>query len=551
MSNVSNPSPAVESSERLPSAEQTLRRLFLTLFLRGRSSRGMRKASGAPKSVGQRLAMTLVFYFLMGLLALAFAGQGVFVLAVYLHAMTFMFLGMFVASSAGEILFNKDETDILLHRPITARALLWAKVRVLVEVSLWLAGAFNLVGLVVGFSSAQGSWRFPLAHVFSTTLEALFCTGAVVMLYQLCLRWFGRERLEGLMTASQIVVSVAAVLGGQMLPRMAFRMDKFAVVAQKSWWLGVLPPAWFAGIDDALAGGGGATSWLLATLGVVVTPLVLWIAFDKLAGDYGAGLQKLNENVSSRVGKANGGRWLDRLVDSPPLVWWLRDPVARGSFLLCVAYLVRDRDVKLRIYPGIAPMLVLPIVFMLPTSGRGGPEGSGFGTAFAGGYLGLVPLMGLSMLQYSQQWQASDIFRSAPIAGPARICSGARQAVLCFLTVPALAATGLFSWLLVRDATQLLLMLPGVVAVPVFAMLPCFGGGGVPLSRPPDEVKAAGRSLSMIGVIPISLALSGLATWSWSDGWFWRFVTVEACVVLGLYLWMRGWLAKSGWSSME
>src|ERR1700733_2278712 len=107
-------------------------------------------------------------------MSLFFLRQPVFALAAYLHAMTFVFLGMFVASSAGEILFNKEEADILMHRPIGPKTMLWAKIRVLVEVSLWLAGAFNLVGLFVGFGSS-GNWRFLIVHAFSTTLEALFC----------------------------------------------------------------------------------------------------------------------------------------------------------------------------------------------------------------------------------------------------------------------------------------------------------------------------------------------------------------------------------------
>ena len=137
------------------SPERTLRRLFLTLFLRGRSSRGLQKEA-APKSVGSKLALTLVFYALFGLFALFFRGQPVFALSVYLHGMTFVFLGMFVAASAGEVLFNKEEADILLHRPVTPRALLQAKVGVLVQVSLWLAGAFNLCGLVVGVTAPDG-----------------------------------------------------------------------------------------------------------------------------------------------------------------------------------------------------------------------------------------------------------------------------------------------------------------------------------------------------------------------------------------------------------
>jgi hypothetical protein len=128
------------------SPEQTLRRLFLTLFLRGYSARGLQK-SKAPTSVGSKLALTLVMYGLTGFMALIFLRQSVFSLALYMHGATFMFLGMFVAASAGEILFNQQEADILLHRPVEPRALLWAKIGVLVQVSLWLGGAFNLIGL--------------------------------------------------------------------------------------------------------------------------------------------------------------------------------------------------------------------------------------------------------------------------------------------------------------------------------------------------------------------------------------------------------------------
>src|SRR6185503_13000849 len=125
-------------------------------------------------------------------------------LAIYAHSITFVFLGMFVSSSAGEVLFNKDEADILMHRPVATKDLLWSKIRVLIQISLWLAGALNLVGLVVGVFTIDGGVLFPPIHIVSAVLEALFCTGFVVLLYQLCLRWFGRERLDSLMTMTQV-----------------------------------------------------------------------------------------------------------------------------------------------------------------------------------------------------------------------------------------------------------------------------------------------------------------------------------------------------------
>src|SRR5690348_3734853 len=83
-----------------PSPEKTLRKLYLTLFLRGRSSRGLRKDK-APKSVGSKLAFSLSMYAFIGTIAAtSFMGQPVFALSLYLHAMTLVFLGMFVAASA-------------------------------------------------------------------------------------------------------------------------------------------------------------------------------------------------------------------------------------------------------------------------------------------------------------------------------------------------------------------------------------------------------------------------------------------------------------------
>jgi ABC-2 type transport system permease protein len=536
------------SAGAAPSSARTLRKLFLTLFLRGQSLRGLKK-NAAPKSVGQKLAMTMFFYGMFGCIVFMLVRQPVFFLSAYLHAMTFAFVGMFVAASAGEVLFNQAEADILLHRPIEPRTLLWAKVWVLVEVSLWIAGAFNLAGLIVGVLVPNGSWLFPLVHAGSTVLLALFCVSCVVVVYQLCLRWFGRERLEAIMVLAQVVVSVGAVLGGQLLPQMLASEGQLTHVAESAWWIGLVPPAWFAGIDDALAGSGARSSWLLAACAILATALVLWLAFGKLANTYEAGLQTLNESAGA-VKQKQRGRWIGWLVNQPPLSWWLRDPVERASFLLTVAYLVRDRDVKLRVYPGLAPFLVLPVIFLF--GGRGGATDSHtFGIAISCGYLSLVPMLAASMMSYSQHWQASDLFRVAPLTGPGRLCHGARQAVLFVLALPMSVALGVTSWAMVGMSSQCLLLLPGLIALPVFALIPSLDGQAVPLSRPGDEAKAASRGLSMIGIMMLALAIGGLGLGAWHTGVFWWFVLAELLVAGGAYFAMCRVIARSRWTSAE
>jgi ABC-2 type transport system permease protein len=338
-----------------PPVSQTLRTLFMTLFLRGRSARGLQKDQ-APKSVAQKLRVTLLLYAAFGLLTLPLVGQSVLLISVYLHAMTFVFLGMFIASSAGEVLFNRDEADILLHRPIAPRMLLRAKIRVIVEVSLWLALAFNLVGFFVGLGASDGSWRFPFAHLLSTLMMTMFCTGSVVLVYQLCLRWFGREWLDNIMTTAQVMVSIGAVVAGQVVPQLLFRTEGLKITLSDSWWPMLLPPAWFAAIDDVLSSSPSWRSVFGAALAIASTGLVLWLSYAKLSDSYQEGLQTLGEARSATPKRGRARRFLERVVDAPPLKWILRDSIVRSSFLLTIAYLMRDRDVKLRVYPGLAPL---------------------------------------------------------------------------------------------------------------------------------------------------------------------------------------------------
>ena len=528
-----------------PPQTRTLRRLFLTLYLRGRSSRGLRLKT-APKSVGRKLALVLFIYAAFGIFAARFIHQPVFALAIYLHGITFVFLGMFVSSSAGEILFNKEEADILLHRPVTSRDLLWTKIRVLVEVSLWLACALNLAGFFIGIYASDGGYLFPFVHLVSTVLEALFCTGCIVLAYQLCLRWFGRERLDTLMTTAQVIVAVAAVMAGQVLPRLTLELNNRGLLrfGPDTWWIGFFPPGWFAGMDNAVAGTGSVGSWLLAGFGLIITAGVLWLAFGKLAHGYEAGLQAMGETVS-RPRTGSPRRWTETLGNLPPVKWF--SPVSRASFLLTAAYLFRDRDVKLRVFPGIAPMLMMPFVFLL----QGKQMFEGFGIAISACFLATTPLIVIDLLQYSQQWQASDIFRAAPMAGPAELCHGARRAVLCLLIIPAFILVGFIVWVVQHNVSHLLLFLPGIILIPIVSLVPAAMNRGVPLSLPNEEAKSAGRSMKMMVVIIVAVVLSGVASWAFSAGWFGWMLLAEILIAVPVYFGLQALISRLRWKSID
>lgn len=540
-----NASPSLDAAR----ASVVLHRLFRTLFLRGHSARGLQKDK-SPKSVGSKLAAVLLMYGLLGGMSLFLVDQSILALAVFQHAMTFFLLGVFIAASAGEVLFNPQEADILIYRPIDPRVLLWAKVRVLVEVSLWVAGSFNAVAMFVGTFASKGNHTFAIVHGASILLEALFCAGCVVLVYQLCLRWFGRERLENLMTTAQVVLTVSMVLVGQLLPRVMTRVEKSTIHTVSSWWMWVIPPAWFAGMDDALAGTGATRSWIMAACAVAATAGVLWGSFGRLARDYEKGVQRIAERPVS-VTRRRRRIPFSMLADYPPLRWLLRDPVERSSFLLIAAYLTRDRDVKLRFYPGVAPMLVLPIFMLLP--GRAGDaRGLGeFSSSFVASFLAMTPLLTINILQHSQQWAASDVFRTAPLTGPAKICAGARLAVLVMVVTPMVILYAVLLYLLAPQSSRMLLLLPGLISLPGFALLPNLGGRAVPLSRPPEEAKSASRGLEMVGGMVASLALAGIATACWTLNVFLPFLVIEVGLMALVYtLWRRS-IERASWEAVQ
>ncbi|HUB26656.1 MAG TPA: hypothetical protein VL992_14620, partial [Tepidisphaeraceae bacterium] len=96
-----------------------------------------------------------------------------------------------------------------------------------------------------------------------------------------------------------------------------------------------------------------------------------------------------------------------------------------------------------------------------------------------------------------------------------------------------------------------MLMIPGLIALPVFAVAANIGGAAVPLSRPTEEAKSANRTLTLMFAMICSGLLSALTIFASSRGWFWWLVGVESVVVIGLYFWIRHAVSIAAWQPME
>ena len=78
-------------------------------------------------------------------------------------------------------------------------------------------------------------------------------------------------------------------------------------------------------------GAGNRAPGCWPSLALAATAAVSWLAFAKLAGGYETGLQRAWPKPSpAKIGKAGRGRWIERLVDLPPLTLVAARPRRRG-----------------------------------------------------------------------------------------------------------------------------------------------------------------------------------------------------------------------------
>ncbi len=496
--------------------------------------------TGKPKDPMRQFIRSLGLFCLFGMVCLRFVHLPLFAFATCLHALTFALAGMNLAIWSGSFLFNPVEFEVLSHRPISPRALLGAKIRVLVEISFALALALNVADMIARTWLTR-SWRFIPAHIISVFGEVILCASGVTLLYNLCLRFFGRQRLDNLMTTTQVLFGIGAVIGSQVVTQGAARVGP-RLFEHPPLWLELLPPAWFGALDAVLAGGEVSPRMLaLASAAVVITSLCAWASAAALAGAYEQGLGTLTEAVSSSGHKKRRRRPASaRLIRIAPFRWWLGDPVERATFALVLAHLGRARDVKLRTYPMVAQLLVMPCILLFTvlqaadagTLGGGGAAHT-FLIAFSGAYISLLPLAVLEQLRMSDSWQASEIFFQAPIERPAAAFHGTRKAVICLLCAPALLLLAGALVFYARSASDLALLLPGAVSVPLVSLIPGLKGPALPFSQPAQAVKGATGCLFSAGLALGAGLVAAIAAYAWRGGWFVWMLSGEILVVAG------------------
>lgn len=514
--------------------------ILRTMLRRAQRGHMLAGRSGKPRG----LIFLVVMYGVLGLVVglLAFSRPDTFTFSLLVCSFTFLTSGMTLVSESSTLLFDPRENDVLGHRPIHPRTLLLAKSLGLVLLALVLGLSINLVPMFTGLATVGARPWFPLAHLVSLAVLVAFTAAVVVFVYGLLARVVSRRTFDTVASWSQVAVTALLIVSYQIIPRLMDRAHGFRIDAAHPLLL-ALPPSWFAALTDVLMGNvPGTRTLVLAAMGVVATALIGWAALRYLAGDYARQLTALGETpvaarptapvrhrAPARVRRAAGGGALLRLL--------LRDPVERGAFRLTAAYMTRDRDMRMRLYPQLAGFLVLVLVAALDRK-----TGSRYGSVLCLYFAGTLPSGAMMTLKMSPQFAAADLFRYVPIASTASIFHGVRKAVMLFMVAPCLVAGAVTLWFIQTDHHMLLITLPALMALPSLSLLNGLAGDYLPLSLPPTSGRQGAINVGMMFVAGLWLVLfSVLAILGDRGGWYWQLVGLEAAALALLHpLLLRG-----------
>jgi ABC-2 type transport system permease protein len=295
------------------------------------------------------------------------------------------------------------------------------------------------------------------------------------------------ERFKDLLAWCQILFSFIVFFGYQLFPRLIGQMHRFQL-GEMPRLVGLLPPAWFASLNEL---GLGHFSSFGAFLGVValVTMLVLLPGL----------LKSVSLNYSDRIGamvseavkrgtqSAQRKRgtflpWLERVSSS--------DPEERAMFGFLFRMLRRNRQLKMQLYPNFGIMIALFVLAALDRQNQNDPLAGG-GLSFGA----MLPLMTFlfaaagftAALPYSDEYLGGWIFHVAPIARPERFLKAIKKALFFALFVPLFLLNGVLFSLFWPLTHALALSFYGLTIGLVMFQAALFRFRAFPFSRKPEK----------------------------------------------------------------
>ncbi len=491
------------------------------------------RSKGNVKKDTNFFLRSLWMYGLMGLILIPFVVMG----HHYLYQMSiafsiFMFIIMTtMISDFSSVLLDVKDKSILNTKPVSPTTINVAKT---LHVSIYLFFVtFTTTAIPLIVSLVVQGISFFLLFIVGIMLADLLVLFFTALIYFFILKVFDGERLKDMINYVQIGLTIAIVIGYQVVPR-SFEFIDLNLSVDPKWWQIFLPPFWYGGAFEFLLNERHSLIIILFALLALICPVLSILAYVKLIPAFEKSLQKLS-NHSEKYRKDH--RKLTLLLTR----LFCRDQTEKIFFRFASQMMKNERELKLKIYPSLGMSIILPFVVLFSFFSNTHWSLSELRTShgYLTSYFSLTVIPSIViMLKYSSKYKGAFIYVVTPIRDKSPIFKGTLKAFLARLFIPIYLVLSILFTILFGAR-----ILPDLIALLLAAflyMVICFkvlGEGALPFSEPISEIQQ-GRGILVTLLLAIAVVFAGI-DWGVSTLLYGIYGYIVLLIIANLILWKK------------
>ncbi len=399
------------------------------------------RSPGAQPDAGQkqRIIGQLAMYLMMGLLLGVFAVSvpDVFLSgSVGISALMF-FIAAAVLVEFAVVVISPLDYDVLGFQPISSATYFVARLANVLFYTTAITTALGLLPMAAYFFARGFNPVLGIVAIGAFYLASTATTLAVIVAYVGAARLVHPSRLKRVFTYVQLAVSFA-VYGAYFVLPTVFHLDAIRTwTVEKSPWMLLYPPTWFASFLDLAVGRWSALEIVPAGAAIASVVLLVWLAGSRLTLGY-------SEMLSRQVSSSDGARVPVRRL--PNLLGTRGE--RRAVALLLAAQFRHDQRFRLMVL-SILPLTLLYLVMGVREGGLNDPfvAARGAGQSFLL-YFAMImfPAMLIAGISRSDAYRASWVFYVTPARRPELVLAVKNVALTWFVLPYMLFLAVLLAW---------------------------------------------------------------------------------------------------------
>ncbi|MDH5160837.1 hypothetical protein [Heyndrickxia oleronia] len=391
-------------------------------------SQSSKKKKDNNKQETNGFIKSLWIYAFIGLFTIPFIVFGtnyMFQMSIVFGIVMFMVMTSMISDFSSVLLDVRDK-NILHTKQINRKTISIAKFVHICIYLVLLTTSITAIPMIVGLF--RHGIVFFIISIIGLILTNLLIVVFTALLYIFVLKFFDGEKLKDIINYVQIGLSLALMVGYQVLIR-SFEIFDFDFVLHPHWWHIFIFPMWYAAPYEWIINGQSSMFYIVFSLLAIMVPLIAFWIYLRLVPAFEKNLQKLSNQSKSKLIKRRGWKeWLLSCI--------CRSKEERAFYRFTTLMMKHERDFKLKVYPSLGFSFVIPFIFIFTTMNH-----RGFNQAGSKSYLTIyfsmliIPTV-VMMLRYSGKYKGAWIFKTLPIKDYSLLFKGTLKAFLVKLYLP-------------------------------------------------------------------------------------------------------------------